>query len=88
MTITQLLGINPLESSKVESKIRLNRGNTEGWLKTVAGFSNASGGIIYIGVEDKTGQSYFKFECKIEITATNMFHGYVDKPQAEKARKA
>lgn len=56
MTITQLLGINPLENGKVEFKIRLNRGNTEGWLKTVAGFSNASGGIIYIGVEDKTGK--------------------------------
>lgn len=56
MTITQLLGINPLENSRVEFKIRLNRDDIEGWLKTVAGFSNASGGMMYIGVEDKTGK--------------------------------
>ena len=56
MTITELLGINPLENNRVEFKIRLNRDDIEGWLKTVAGFLNASGGMMYIGVEDKTGE--------------------------------
>ena len=27
-----------------------------GWLKTIAGFANASGGEFYIGVKDKTNQ--------------------------------
>ena len=56
MTITQLLGISPLENATVEFKIRLNHEDIEGWLKTVAGFSNASGGTIYAGVEDKSGK--------------------------------
>ena len=56
MTITQLLGISPLENATVEFKIRLNHEDIEGWMKTVAGFSNASGGTIYAGVEDKSGK--------------------------------
>lgn len=45
-----------LESDKFECKARLNRDDVVGWLKTIAGFSNASGGEFYIGVEDKTNK--------------------------------
>ena len=43
-----------LESDKFECKSKLNREDVVGWLKTIAGFANASGGDFYIGVEDKT----------------------------------
>lgn len=45
-----------LENDKFECKSRLNREDVLGWLKTIAGFSNASGGDFYIGVEDKTNK--------------------------------
>ena len=34
----------------------MNRDDIVGWLKTIAGFANASGGDFYIGVEDKTNK--------------------------------
>ena len=43
-----------LESRNLECKVELNKTETISWLKTVAGFANAEGGILYIGVEDKT----------------------------------
>ena len=43
-----------LENDRFECKARLNREDILGWLKTIAGFANASGGEFYIGVEDKT----------------------------------
>ena len=45
-----------LESDKFECKSKLNRDDIIGWLKTIAGFANASGGDFYIGVEDKTNK--------------------------------
>ena len=45
-----------LENSRLECKSRLNRSDVLGWLKTVAGFANASGGDFFIGVEDKTNK--------------------------------
>ena len=41
------------EDAQVECKRRLNRENFKGWLKTVDGFANKSGGVFYLGVEDK-----------------------------------
>ncbi|MBQ6502620.1 MAG: putative DNA binding domain-containing protein [Flexilinea sp.] len=43
-----------LESRNMECKAELNKTDTINWLKTIAGFANAEGGILYIGVEDKT----------------------------------
>ena len=54
MTIDELLGQENMESSEIEYKRQLEREKTENWLKTVAGFSNAEGGTLYIGVEDGT----------------------------------
>lgn len=39
-----------------ECKSKLNRDDVVGWLKTIAGFTNASSGYFYIGVEDKTNK--------------------------------
>ena len=54
VTIDELLGQENLENSEIEYKRQLEREKTENWLKTVAGFSNAEGGTLYIGVEDGT----------------------------------
>ncbi len=40
----------------METKARLDRTNIVGWLKTIAGFANAEGGTLFIGVEDKTSK--------------------------------
>lgn len=45
-----------LENDRCECKAKLNREDMIGWLKTIAGFANASGGDFFIGVEDKTGK--------------------------------
>lgn len=45
-----------VEDDKYESKARLDRENVLGWLKTIAGFSNAKGGNFIVGVEDKTNK--------------------------------
>lgn len=45
-----------LEDSGLECKITLNREDSLSWLKTVAGFANASGGDLFIGVEDRTNK--------------------------------
>lgn len=44
------------EGEQVERKARLDRTNILGWLKSIDGFANAKGGVLYIGVEDKTGK--------------------------------
>lgn len=44
------------ENSEIECKRALDRSNVIGWLKTVAGFANADGGTIYVGVEDKSNK--------------------------------
>ncbi len=56
MYLEEIIGDVQLESSKFESKEILNRDNVVGWLKTVAGFANASGGELYLGVKDKTNK--------------------------------
>lgn len=43
-----------VEDKNLECKARLNRDDSLGFLKTVGGFANASGGTIVLGVEDKT----------------------------------
>jgi len=45
-----------IENDKFEAKAILNRDDVVGWLKSIAGFANAKGGDLYIGVEDKTNK--------------------------------
>lgn len=56
MFLEELMGSVLLEDQEFECKARLDRENTVGWLKTVCGFSNAAGGILLIGVEDKSNK--------------------------------
>lgn len=56
MFLEEIMDDIQLESDKFECKGRLNRDDIIGWLKSIAGFANASGGDFYIGVEDKTNK--------------------------------
>ena len=56
MILDEIISIPVHESINIECKSRLNRNNSEGWLKTIAGFSNAEGGSFFIGVEDKSNK--------------------------------
>ena len=56
MYLEEIIENIQLESDKFECKSKLNRDDVVGWLKTIAGFANASGGDFYLGVEDKTNK--------------------------------
>lgn len=56
MYLEEIIEDVQLESDKFEAKGVLNRDDVVGWLKSIAGFANASGGEFYIGVEDKTNK--------------------------------
>ena len=54
--LEDIVDTDKYESFKMETKARLNREDIVGWLKTIPGFANAKGGVMYIGVEDKTNK--------------------------------
>ncbi len=56
MYLEELTGQVRLEDHETECKARLDRNDAQGWLKTVCGFSNAEGGTLFIGVEDKSNK--------------------------------
>lgn len=56
MLLDDIAKVSEVESINMECKSRLNRENTEGWLKTIAGFSNAEGGSFFVGVEEKSNK--------------------------------
>lgn len=56
MYLEQLVAISAIEDMNMECKAKLSRNDVVGWLKTIAGFSNAEGGSFFIGVEDKTNK--------------------------------
>ena len=56
MYLEEIIEDVQLENDKFEAKSILNRDDVVGWLKSIAGFANASGGEFYIGVEDKTNK--------------------------------
>lgn len=56
MYLEEIIDDIQLESDKFECKSKLNREDVVGWLKTIAGFANATGGDFYIGVEDKSNK--------------------------------
>ena len=65
MYLENVADVEILESANMECKARLNRDDIEGWLKTIAGFSNAQGGSLFIGVEDKSNK-LIGFSRKVE----------------------
>ena len=53
MRLEELVGQIGFENEAQEFKRKLDRENYIGWLKTVSGFANAHGGILYVGVDDE-----------------------------------
>ncbi|MGN1190870.1 MAG: ATP-binding protein [Candidatus Ornithospirochaeta sp.] len=77
MYLEELINDIQLENDKFEAKSILNREDVLGWLKTIAGFANASGGDFYIGVEDKTNK-LIGFERKEADNERNYFNNQVN----------
>jgi len=77
MYLDEIIGDVKLESDKFESKVVLNREDVIGWLKSIAGFANASGGDFYIGVEDKTNK-LIGFDRKAADNERNYFNNQVN----------
>lgn len=77
MYLEELVQDVQLESDKLECKAVLNREDVVGWLKSVAGFANASGGDLFIGVKDKTNQ-LIGFDRKAADNERNYFNNQVN----------
>ena len=77
MYLDEIIGDVKLESDKFESKAVLNREDVIGWLKSIAGFANATGGDFYIGVEDKTNK-LIGFDRKGADNERNYFNNQVN----------
>lgn len=77
MYLEEIIEDIQLESDKFEVKATLNRGDVIGWLKSIAGFANASGGDFYIGVEDKTNK-LIGFDRKAADNERNYFNNQVN----------
>lgn len=77
MILEEIEKISSIESLTIETKARLDREDILGWLKTIAGFANAQGGVMYIGVEDKTGK-LIGFDKKEVDNERNYFNNQVN----------
>ena len=77
MKLDEIIKTSELETVNMETKARLDRNNIEGWLKTIAGFSNAEGGSLFIGVEDGTSK-LIGFDRKSADSERNFFNNQVN----------
>ena len=77
MFLEEILNDNTFESRETECKQILNRDDIEGWIKTIAGFANADGGTMYIGVDDKTNQ-LIGFDRKQADNERNYFNNQIN----------
>lgn len=77
MFIEELADGIQLEDSQTEYKGKLNRDDVVGWLKTIAGFANAAGGDMYLGVEDKT-HKLIGYERMVADKERNYFNNQVN----------
>ena len=77
MLLDDIVKTDVLENFNLECKSRLSRDNVEGWLKTVAGFSNAEGGVFFVGVEDKSSK-LIGFSRKEADNERNFFNNQVN----------
>ena len=50
MFLEEIIENAQLENDRFEAKAMLNHNDVVGWLKSIAGSANASGGDFYIGV--------------------------------------
>lgn len=77
MYLDEIVNAPNLDSKDFEVKQRLDRENVEDWLKTVAGFANAEGGIFLIGVEDAT-HKLIGFDRKAADSERDFFNNKVN----------
>ena len=77
MYLEELIENDRLEKDTFEAKAILNRDDVVGWVKTIAGFANASGGDFYIDVEDKTNK-LIGFDRKSAENERNYFNNCVN----------
>ena len=77
MYLEEIIGDIQLESDKFEAKSILNHDDIVSWLKTIAGFANASGGEFFIGVEDKTNK-LIGFDRKNADNERNYFNNQIN----------
>ncbi|MBO4395936.1 MAG: putative DNA binding domain-containing protein [Eubacterium sp.] len=77
MFLEELTGELHLEDNHFECKQLLDRDNILGWLKTIAGFANANGGALFIGVEDKTNK-LIGFERSDADSERNYFNNQIN----------
>ena len=77
MYLEEIVSGIQLENDKFECKAILNRDDVVGWLKSIAGFANASGGDFFIGVKDKTNQ-LVGFDRKAADNERNYFNNQVN----------
>lgn len=54
MFLNELIKDYITEDIQYECKARLNKEDVLGWLKTIDGFANSKGGVMFVGIEDKT----------------------------------
>ena len=77
MLLDEIVNVSQIEDMNLECKARLNREDTEGRLKTIAGFSNAEGGVLFVGVEDKSNK-LIGFNRKDADSERNFFNNQVN----------
>lgn len=56
MTLNEIVKDYLVEDLNHECKARLNKDDVFDWLKTIDGFANEKGGVLYLGVEDKSNK--------------------------------
>ncbi len=54
MKLEEIYSEYETENDSFECKVKLDRANVIGWLKTIDGFANNKGGTLLLGVEDKS----------------------------------
>jgi len=77
MFLEELVPGTEIETFHIERKAVLNRDDVQGWLKTIAGFSNAEGGVFFIGVEDASNK-LIGFSRKAADNERNFFNNRVN----------
>lgn len=77
MFLEEIIKNTTFENREMECKQILNRDDIEGWIKTIAGFANAEGGTMYIGVDDKTNK-LIGFDRKQADNERNYFNNQVN----------
>ena len=77
MYLEQVVETSIMEDMNMECKARLDRNDIVGWIKTIAGFANAEGGSLFIGVEDKSNK-LIGFSRKDADNERNFFNNKIN----------